>query len=142
MLAAPQHCPAETGNLRPSGHGKPARAEIPKDARHRRSISPPLPACMGRNASPPTAKLLHDPDLRIQLGAVNALLDRGFGKPVQAVTATDDASSLTIMHLTAMSAFSNELTAERLAAENGQTTIDAKAETSSGGIDLMAPALE
>jgi hypothetical protein len=45
-------------------------------------------------------ELLDDPDSRIRLGALTALLDRGFGRPVQAI-ATDPATSAVGLHLVA-----------------------------------------
>ena len=45
------------------------------------------------------AELLDDPDPRIRLGALNALLDRGFGRPVQAIAATNDIPTLQFQHL-------------------------------------------
>ena len=93
------------------------------------------------------AELLEDPDPRIRLAALVALLDRGFGRPPQAVSgATDMPTMLQLMHHKAVSAFSAELAAEREAAErqlsspltiNGEASSDRQAP-----IDLMAPALE
>jgi hypothetical protein len=83
---------------------------------------------------------LGDPKLKVQ--AAVALLDRGWGKPVQAIGPADDAQSITFMHLIAARACSDRMAAERVA-ENAGTTINATAETSSGVIDLLVqPALE
>ena len=88
------------------------------------------------------AALLEDEDPRIRLGAVNALLDRGFGKPAQTIAATSDIPTLQFQHLVAARAFSDELARERAAAENGKT-INAKAEQPLLTMaDLMRPALE
>ena len=56
-------------------------------------------------------ELLDDPDSRIRLGALNALLDRGFGRPVQAITSPDGTSNA-MMHLLAATALSQEMQAE------------------------------
>ena len=63
---------------------------------------PPAPvdiAAMAREHGPKcisvVAKLLEDPDAKIRLAAATALLDRGYGRPAQAVTAADDATSIT-----------------------------------------------
>jgi len=53
------------------------------------------------------AGMLDDPDSRIRLGAATVLLDRGFGKPNQNVTATGDGT-LTL-HLLAAQAIGREL---------------------------------
>jgi hypothetical protein len=44
----------------------------------------------GRKAIEKLALLLDSADERIQIGAAQALLDRGFGKPAQAITGGDD----------------------------------------------------
>ena len=67
--------------------------------------------------------LLDDQDSRIRLGAVNALLDRGFGRPVQAITSPDGTSNA-MMHLLAATALSQEMRA----ALNGPRTITGNAE--------------
>ena len=55
------------------------------------------------------AELLEDPDPRIRLAALIALLDRGFGRPAPAVMAADNALSLQFQHLVAARAFSDAL---------------------------------
>jgi hypothetical protein len=97
------------------------------------------------------AELLDDPDPRIRLTALVALLDRGFGRPVQAVSGTTDMPTiLQLMHHEAAEKFSNELLAEREERErqlraplviNGEATKPPEMK-GSAPIDLMAPALE
>ena len=55
-------------------------------------------------------ELLDDPDSRVRLGALTALLDRGFGRPAQ-VIATPDGNSPIAMHLLAATMISEQLTA-------------------------------
>jgi hypothetical protein len=63
-------------------------------------------------------KLLDDADPRVRYSAAVALLDRGFGRPVQAVSGTTDMPTiLQLMHHEAATAFRNQLLAEREAAE-------------------------
>jgi hypothetical protein len=79
------------------------------------------------------------------------LLDRGWGKPAQAVTGTTDMPTiLQLMHHEAAVKFSNELLAEREQRErqlraplviNGEATKPHEMK-GSAPIDLMAPALE
>jgi hypothetical protein len=84
----------------------------------------------------------HSPPAAV-VAAVSVMFDRAFGKPVQAVTATDDASSITFLHLIAMRQFSDQLAAERAAAENAAPTISGRAEPRPVTLeDLMWPALE
>ena len=47
------------------------------------------------------AALLDDADPRIRLGALQALLDRGFGRPAQAISVEGDATSNLLQHLLA-----------------------------------------
>jgi hypothetical protein len=70
--------------------------------------------------------LLDDQDSRIRLGAVNALLDRGFGRPTQSITTPDGASAL-MLHFAAATAVSRELQDE-LQRRGGQPTISGIAE--------------
>jgi hypothetical protein len=87
------------------------------------------------------AALLNSDDERIRLAAVIALLDRGFGRPPQAIVTPDNTQSITFMHLVAARAFSDELAAERAAAENsGAPTISGKAAPAPR--NLFEPALE
>jgi hypothetical protein len=97
------------------------------------------------------ADALNDPDRRIAVTAAGMLLDRGWGKPPQAVIAPDNTQTLQFQHLVAASAFSEILAAEREAAErqlreplvlNGHATNTPNTNGSSAPIDLMAPALE
>src|SRR5215467_12522954 len=47
------------------------------------------------------ARLMDDDDPRIRFAAAKEILDRGFGKPVQAVTTTTDLETLEFKHLVA-----------------------------------------
>ena len=62
--------------------------------------------------------MLEDPDRKIRIAAATVLLDRGFGRPNQNVTATGDGT-LTL-HLLAAQTIGREL----LNGLNGTTTID------------------
>ena len=94
---------------------------------------------------------LHDSDRRIAVTAAGMLLDRGWGKPAQAVSGTTDMPTiLQLMHREAAAAFSKELHAEREERErqlraplviNGEATKSLELKESTP-IDLMAPALE
>ena len=85
------------------------------------------------------AELLENPDPRIRLAALVALLDRGFGRPAPAVMAADNALSLQFQHLVAARAFSDALH------ENQETLgppeIEGDAEPAEPR-DLMQPAAE
>jgi hypothetical protein len=119
---------------------------------------PPAPvdiAALARQHGPRcvavAAELLDDPDPRIRLAALVALLDRGFGRPVQAVAGQNDMPTiLQLMHHEAAFAFSNELQAERKAAErqlreplviNGEAT-NTPNTNGSTRVNLFEPALE
>ena len=80
--------------------------------------------------------LLDDPDSRIRLGALTALLDRGYGRPAQ-VIAGPDGNSPVAMHLLAAQAISQQL----IEAMEQRTTINGHAEPSNGKavLDLSAP---
>jgi hypothetical protein len=67
------------------------------------------------------AEALGDPKLKVQ--AAVAILDRGWGRPVQALTA-DPASSPTMLHLLAAQAASQQL----MAAPEQRTTINGHVE--------------
>jgi hypothetical protein len=85
------------------------------------------------------AELLEDPDPRIRLAALVALLDRGFGRPAQTVNAQDNAQSITFMHLVAARASSDELNRSRLIEGDAvATTTDRETIP----VDLSVPALE
>jgi hypothetical protein len=85
--------------------------------------------------------LLDDPDPRIRLATVVALLDRGFGKPVQSITA-ENGAGLTFMHLVAMRDVGDQILKER----NIEGRVIVADETKDAGApkprDLMEPALE
>jgi HEAT repeat protein len=83
-------------------------------------------------------ELLDDPDSRVRLGALTALLDRGFGRPAQ-VIATPDGNSPIAMHLLAATMISEQLTATLEQRE--RYAINGPAEPSNGraAIDLSAP---
>jgi hypothetical protein len=95
------------------------------------------------------SRLLDDADPRIRLAALVALLDRGFGKPPQAISGTTDMPTmLQLMHHEAASAFSEQLAREREAAEhrhpltiNGAAT-KAPDTAVSTSVNLVEPALE
>jgi len=53
-------------------------------------------------------EMLKDEDPRVRLGAANALLDRGYGKPAQRIEA-DEATSVVLLHLAAARAMSAQL---------------------------------
>ena len=73
------------------------------------------------------ADLLDDPDSRVRVSAATVLLDRGFGKPNQNVTATGDGT-LTL-HLLAAQTIGREL----LNGLNGATTIEGHISTNTQG---------
>ena len=75
------------------------------------------------------ADMLDDPDSRVRVSAATVLLDRGFGKPNQNVTATGDGT-LTL-HLLAAQTIGREL----LNGLNGATTIDGQISTDTQGDD-------
>jgi hypothetical protein len=84
---------------------------------------------------------LQNPRERVSAAAI--LLDRAWGKPLQPVEANDQ-TSLSVMHLAAARAVSEQL--DCILAENGAPplTIEASAEakTCADSIDLTSPALE
>jgi hypothetical protein len=88
------------------------------------------------------AELLEDPDPRIRLAALVALLDRGFGRPAQTVMAADNALSLQFQHLVAARAVSDALhgAPHTLPAEI-EGTVEQAAEADEPP-DLLTPALE
>ena len=96
--------PASTPETRarklPSTAWQPGRSGNPRG----RPRSPVDIAALARVHGPRciavAVELLDDPDSRIRLGALTALLDRGFGRPVQAI-ATDPATSAVGLHLVA-----------------------------------------
>jgi hypothetical protein len=93
-------------------------------------------------------ELLDDADPRIRLAALIALLDRGFGRPAQAVSSATDMPTLTLQHLVAARTFGAELAAERAAMEQHPTVINGEATTlpddkqESAPRSLFEPALE
>ena len=91
------------------------------------------------------AAALEDPKTRVP--AAVALLNRGYGMPVQAVAA-EDGGSVTLLHLVAARALGPELQAVLDAGKPLPPVIDAEAAeqpTTDGSeipVDLTAPALE
>jgi hypothetical protein len=86
------------------------------------------------------AQALKSRNERVRVAAAAILLDRAYGKPVQAIT-TDPATASTMLHLLAARAVSNELVA---ALDQRERTINGHAEPSNGRssppvIDLSAP---
>jgi hypothetical protein len=75
----------------------------------------------GPRAIAVAVELLEDPDSRIRLGALVALLDRGYGRPRQALEISDATSSL-MMHLAAATRVSAELQ------RRGRPVIDGRAD--------------
>lgn len=136
-------------NLRP--HWKPGQSGNPSG----RPKGPIDIAALAREHGPRciqvAAELLEDADPRIRLAALVALLDRGFGRPSQAVTGTTDMPTiLQLMHHEAAREFSEQLAAEREAAErqlreplviNGEAT-KAPDTAVSTPVNLFEPALE
>jgi hypothetical protein len=60
------------------------------------------------------AELMEDPDPKVRLAAVVALWDRGFGKPPQTVTDATTGETITLMHLTAARAISEQINGNRV----------------------------
>ena len=80
-------------------------------------------------------RLMDHEDPRIQLAAATAILDRGFGKPAQAVSIDGaSAADLTLLHLLAA----------RMLHDAAQPTLEAKvvADETTAPPDLYAPASE
>jgi hypothetical protein len=84
--------------------------------------------------------LLDDPDPRIRLATVNALLDRGFGRPVQTIGGGDDAASITFLHLIAARASSDALNNRVIDSEH--TVVDTDETMKPTSRNLMEPAVE
>jgi hypothetical protein len=84
--------------------------------------------------------LLDDADSRVRLSAAKELLDRGFGRPMSALSTTDDEKSFSFLHLIAARAsgeqLRNELIEGRIVAKETTGLADDDPR------DLMAPALE
>jgi hypothetical protein len=85
----------------------------------------------------------------VQVAAIRELLDRGYGKPVQAIEG--EVTTITAMHLVAAKKVSAALQAELLAAPHGtaappmiegDATPNGRSTRPNGVIDLMQPALE
>jgi hypothetical protein len=100
--------PSATAGLRKGG-GNPAwRKGISGNPRGRPPASVDI-AALARQYGPRcievAAELLDDPDSRVRLAALVALLDRGFGRPAQVVTSPDGASAIHL-HLTAATSIS------------------------------------
>jgi hypothetical protein len=88
------------------------------------------------------ARALEDPDSRVAVAAAGMLLDRGWGKPVQAVSADETAQGLTFLHLTAMRAFSDELAASRTIDGNAVSRETTGDNTNVSTRNLYEPATE
>ena len=108
----------------PTNGWKPGQSGNP----HGRPRAPVDIAALAREHGPRCIQvavdLLKDPDSRIRLGALNAVLDRGFGRPNQNVTATGDGT-LTL-HLLAAQASGRDLLNNAPGHEH--RTIDGEAE--------------
>jgi hypothetical protein len=78
---------------------------------------------------------LDDPKTRVP--AATAILDRGFGRPMQPVVDETEGTSLTLLHLIAARRVGEVLQA----AMEGQTANES-GEAKSGTIDYSQPALE
>jgi hypothetical protein len=84
--------------------------------------------------------LLDDPDPRIRLATVTALLDRGFGKPMQTIGGGDDAAGITFLHLIAARASSDALNGRVIDSEH--TVVDTDETMRPTSRNLMEPATE
>ena len=88
----------------------------------------------GEKACQVLEKLLDSKDERIQFAAAKEVLDRGFGKPVQAVTSDNPVATLTFLHLVAAKQWSDA---------NAGRVVDVEPQSQSEAPrDLMAPATE
>ena len=113
-----------SGSWKPGQSGNPkGRAPAPVDIAE-------LARVHGPRCIEVAAELLDDADPRIRLGALVALLDRGFGKPRQTVETIDPAGSL-MMHWAAAKRVSEELQQE-FQQRGTRPTID-------GTADAVAP---
>jgi hypothetical protein len=81
---------------------------------------------------------MEDPDPRIRLAAVIALWDRGFGKPPQTVTDATTGETITLMHLTAARAISEQINGNRVI-DVEDTNVDTQPKQPP---NLLEPALE
>jgi hypothetical protein len=79
-------------------------------------------------------------DERIALTAAGLILDRGWGKPVQAISGGDDAASITFLHLIAARASSDALNNRVFDAEHTDVATDETIKPASR--NLMEPAQE
>jgi hypothetical protein len=103
---------------------------------------PPAPvdiAALAREHGPRciavAAELLDDPDSRIRLGALTALLDRGFGKPRQTIE-TNDPASPGLLHLLAAETISQQIV-EAFERREQPATIKGCAEPAATAQDLL-----
>lgn len=91
---------------------------------------------LGPKAINKLSAMIDSEDERISLSACVYVLDRGFGKPVQAVTGDNTAASITFLHLIAARAASDAVHAAP------QLEGVVSNETTREPVDLTAPALE
>ena len=80
----------------------------------------------------------HSRDERVQFAAAKELLDRGYGRPTQAVEATEREQALAFRHLIAAQAASQLLQRRILDGEATDVDTDTNVDTP----DRLAPALE
>jgi hypothetical protein len=85
------------------------------------------------------ADLLHDEDARIRLTAATTLLDRGFGRPVQAVADATNGQNITFLHLVAARAISEQINGTPRTIDAETTDVDTAQKPPP---NLMEPALE
>jgi hypothetical protein len=89
--------------------------------------------------------LLDSEDDRVAMAALVYAMDRGFGKPVQAVADATSGDRLTFLHLVAMRAFSDELHATRTidaAVADDTNTVPHETNGTKPPRNLMEPATE
>jgi hypothetical protein len=121
----------------PAGSWKPGQSGNPNGRVKDRIDVTEMCRRIGPRAVHVIDALMDDADPRVRLQAAMAILDRGFGKPVQALLSNDNASSLTLMHLVAVLALNEQ--PEQHATINGSATDNTDVSTPP---DLMAPAIE
>ena len=124
-------------NLRP--HWKPGQSGNPKGR------PPKLVdiSAMAREYGPEcvrkcVALMRNSPDERVQFAATKELMDRGYGRPTQAVEATEREQALAFRHLIAAQAASQLLQQRILDGEATDVDTDTNVDTP----DRLAPALE
>lgn len=84
-------------------------------------------------------RCLDDP--KHSLRAAEILLDRVYGKPVQAISSPDAATTITFLHLVAARAFSEQMQAGNVPVIEGNTDVATDTNVSTKP-DLMEPAKE